>query len=60
MATIFVVLFLAPRQPDLSPPPPMLSAPVFFILTFLTQVLSYRRFFPKARLEPAREKGAVA
>ncbi len=60
MATIFVMLFLAPRQPDVPPPPPMLSAPVFFVLTFLAQVLSYRRFFPKARLEPALEKGAVA
>lgn len=60
MATIFFVLLLAPRQPDFAPPPPMLSAPVFFVFTVLAQVLSYRKFFPKARLEPALEKGAIA
>ncbi len=60
MATIFVVLLLAPRQPDVPPPPPMLSAPVFFVFTLLAQVLSYRRFFPKVRLEPALEERAVA
>lgn len=44
---IFLSFFTADRQSDFAAPPPMLSAPVFFTITFLALVLSYRRFFPK-------------
>jgi hypothetical protein len=45
---IFVLSFTAERHPDFPPPPPMLSAPVFFTVTLLALILSYRRFFPRA------------
>ena len=45
---IFLTIFTADRHSDFSAPPPMLSAPVFFSITFLALVLSYRRFFRKA------------
>lgn len=47
MASIFILFFIADRQPDFPPPPPMLSAPVFFIVTFLGLILTYRKFFPR-------------
>jgi hypothetical protein len=47
-AFIFIVFVTAPRQPDFPPPPPMLSAPVFFTVTLLALILSYRKFFPRA------------
>ncbi len=45
---IFLFFITADRQTGFTAPPPMLSAPVFFSITFLTLVLSYRKFFPKA------------
>ena len=44
---IFLSFFTADRQLGYAAPPPMLSAPVFFSITFLALVLSYRKFFPK-------------
>lgn len=44
---IFLSFFTADRQPGYAAPPPMLSAPVFFSITFLALVLSYRKFFPR-------------
>lgn len=46
-AAVFLLFFTADRQPGFASPPPMLSAPVFFGITVLTLLLSYRRFFPK-------------
>ena len=48
MTLIFVFIFAAERQPGFPPPPPMLSAPIFFVITVLTLVMTYRKFFPKA------------
>jgi hypothetical protein len=47
MAWIFVSFLVADRQPDFAAPPPMLSAPVFFVVTSLVLVTTYRKFFPK-------------
>ena len=44
---IFLFFFTADRQTGYAAPPPMLSAPVFFSITFLALVLSYRKFFPR-------------
>jgi hypothetical protein len=44
-AFIFIVFVTAARQPGFPPPPPMLSAPVFFTVTLLALILSYRKFF---------------
>jgi hypothetical protein len=46
-AAIFLAFITAERQAGFAPPPPMLSAPVFFSITALALVLSYRRFFPR-------------
>jgi pimeloyl-ACP methyl ester carboxylesterase len=45
---IFVLSFTAERHPGYPPPPPMVSSPVFFSVTLLALILSYRKFFPKA------------
>jgi hypothetical protein len=47
-AAILILFYLAERHADFPPPPPMLSAPVFFTITLLALVLSYRKFFPRA------------
>jgi hypothetical protein len=47
MVFIFLVFVTADRQPDIPPPPPMISAPVFFIIFVLGLLLPYRKFFPK-------------
>ena len=47
MASIFFQFNIADRHPDFAAPPPMLSAPVFFGITLLALVLSYRKFFSK-------------
>jgi len=47
-AAIFLLFFTADRQSEFAAPPPMLSAPVFFGITLLALVLSYRKFFPRA------------
>jgi hypothetical protein len=49
---LFTVLALitfltANRQPDFPPPPPLLSAPVFLVVSVLALLLPYRRFQPK-------------
>ena len=45
---IFVLFFTADRHADFPPPPPMLSGPVFFVITLLALALSYRKFFPRS------------
>jgi hypothetical protein len=45
---IFVLSFTAERHPGFPPPPPMLSSPIFFTVTLLALILSYRKFFPRA------------
>jgi hypothetical protein len=47
MAMAFIMLLSADRQPDFPPPPPMLSAPIFFVVSVLALFLPYRKFFPK-------------
>ncbi len=47
-AAVLILFFTAKRHPDFSPPPPMLSAPVFFSITALALGLSYRKFLPRA------------
>jgi hypothetical protein len=46
-ALAFIVYLTADRQPNFPPPPPMLSAPIFFIVSVLALLLPYRIFFPK-------------
>jgi len=46
-ALAFVTFLTAERQPDFPPPPPMLSAPVFFVVSVLALLLPIRKFFPK-------------
>jgi hypothetical protein len=45
---IFALSFTAERHPDFPPPPPLVSAPVFFAVTLLALVFSYRKFFPRS------------
>jgi hypothetical protein len=45
---IFCLSFTAERHPGFPPPPPMVSSPVFFTVTLLALILSYRKFFPRA------------
>ena len=47
-AGVFLVFFLAERQPAFPPPPPMQSAPILFVIALAGLVLTYRKFFPKA------------
>ena len=47
-AAIFLVFLLAERQPAFPPPPPMLSAPILFVIALAGLALTYRKFFPKA------------
>jgi hypothetical protein len=47
MALNFFIFMTADRQSDFLPPPPMISAPVFFIIFVLVLLLSYRKFFPR-------------
>lgn len=46
MVLAFTIFLTADRQADFPQPPPLLSAPVFFIICVLVLLLSYRRFFP--------------
>jgi hypothetical protein len=45
---VFFSFLLADRSPDFAAPPPMLSGPIFFAVTALVLLLSYRSFFPRA------------
>lgn len=47
-AAVFVVMITADRSPDFGPPPPMLSAPVFFFVTVAALAISYRSFFNRS------------
>lgn len=47
MVLAFITFLTAGRQPDFPPPPPLLSAPVFFLISVLALLLPYRKFFPK-------------
>lgn len=47
MVFIFLAFVKADRHPDFPPPPPMISAPIFFVIFVLALVLPYRKFFPK-------------
>jgi hypothetical protein len=42
---IFVLSVTAERHPDFPSPPPMISSPIFFAITLLALVLSFRKFF---------------
>lgn len=46
--SIFITFFTADRSPDFATPPPMLSSPIFFTLTALALIVSYRKFFPRS------------
>jgi hypothetical protein len=46
---IFGLSFTAERQPGFPPPPPMISSPIFFTVTLLALILSYRKFYPRMR-----------
>lgn len=48
-ASIFLRFLTANRSPEFTTPPPMLSAPVFFTITFLALAVSYRKFFPNSQ-----------
>lgn len=47
-ASIFLNFLLAPRHSGFPTPPPMLSSPVFFTISTLALILSYRKFFIKS------------
>ena len=44
---IFLIFFTADRAPDRIPPPPLLSAPIFLLISVIGLLLPYRKFFPK-------------
>lgn len=44
MVLIFMLFFTANRSPDMPPPPPMVSAPIFFVITALTLLFTYGHF----------------
>jgi hypothetical protein len=56
---IFGLSFTAQRHPDFPPPPPMVSAPVFFTVTTLALILSCGRFFPRGLSRPAVGQWAI-
>jgi len=45
MMSIFLLFLTANRNPNMPLPPPMVSAPIFFVITALTLLLTYRHFF---------------
>lgn len=47
MASTFLMFFTVEMPPGFPAPPPMLSAPVFLVLSVLALLLPYRKFFPK-------------
>jgi hypothetical protein len=47
MAFLFLLFVTADKHPDFPPPPPMISAPIFFVIFVLALLLPYRKFFPK-------------
>lgn len=49
LVLIIVILLSAYKQPGPGIPPPLVSGSVFIVLTVLTLLVSYRKFFPKQR-----------
>lgn len=58
LALIILVLLSAYKQPGPGIPPPLVSGSIFFILSVLTLLLSYRKFFPSGQSVPTT-KGAT-
>ncbi len=55
LALVILVLLSAYKQTGPGIPPPLVSGSIFFILSVLTLLLSYRKFFPK---QQPRARGA--
>jgi hypothetical protein len=47
MVLVFVLFLTSDRQPDFPPPPPLISAPIFIVVSALALMLAYRKFFSK-------------
>ena len=58
--TVFALIFTAERKPDFPPPPPMVTAPILFLITSVGLLLSYRNFFPKSNPEDTGGEGKNA